>query len=48
LYHEPQKTGQKVPDVIVDPRVGNNIIIAIDSIGIKVAKCGEWMREMES
>lgn len=33
-------------DVKIDPEVGNdNIVIAIDSTGIKVANRGEWMRD---
>jgi len=32
-------------DVAVDTKVGNDITIAIDSTGIKVANRGEWMRE---
>jgi Transposase DDE domain len=32
-------------DVVIDPRVGNNITIAVDSTGIKVANRGEWMRD---
>ncbi len=31
-------------DIRVDEKVGNNIIIALDSTGIKVANRGEWMR----
>lgn len=33
-------------DIKLDPRVGNNIIIAIDSTGIKVSKRGEWRRQV--
>jgi DDE family transposase len=32
-------------DIKIDPEVGNDIVIAIDSTGIKVANRGEWMRE---
>jgi hypothetical protein len=33
-------------DVKIDPEVGNdNIVIAIDSTGIKVANRGEWLRD---
>jgi hypothetical protein len=32
-------------DVTVDPRAGNDIIIAVDPTGIKVANRGEWMRD---
>ena len=31
-------------DIKVNERVGNDIVIAIDSTGIKVANRGEWMR----
>jgi len=31
-------------DVTVDTKVGNDIIIAIDSTGIKAANRGDWMR----
>lgn len=31
-------------DIRVDEKVGNNIVIALDSTGIKVANRGEWMR----
>jgi hypothetical protein len=33
-------------DIKLSPKVGNNIIIAIDSTGIKVAKRGEWRRQV--
>lgn len=32
-------------DIKVDPQVGNDVTIAVDSTGIKVANRGEWMRD---
>ncbi|MDE1767197.1 MAG: IS5 family transposase, partial [Thaumarchaeota archaeon] len=32
-------------DIRVEPHLGNDIVIAIDSTGIKVANRGEWMRD---
>src|SRR3989440_12791262 len=31
-------------DIKIDKRIGNDIVIALDSTGIKVANRGEWMR----
>ncbi|MDE1728976.1 MAG: IS5 family transposase [Thaumarchaeota archaeon] len=33
-------------DIKLSPKVGNNIIIAIDSTGIKVSNRGEWRRQV--
>jgi len=32
-------------DIKMDPKIGKDIVIAIDSTGIKVANRGEWMRQ---
>ena len=31
-------------DIRVNPKIGNDVIVAIDSTGIKVTNHGEWMR----
>ena len=33
------------PDVKISQKVGDDVVIAIDSTGIKVANRGEWMRQ---
>src|SRR2546421_4932704 len=32
-------------DIKIDKRIGNDIVIALDSTGIKVANRGEWIRD---
>jgi len=32
-------------DITIDKRIGNDIVIALDSTGIKVANRGEWIRD---
>jgi hypothetical protein len=32
-------------DIAIDKRIGNDIVIALDGTGIKVANSGEWIRD---
>ena len=34
-----------IVDIKIDKRIGNDIVIALDSTGIKVANRGEWIRD---